>query len=195
VSGRTEQTNSQKTFILETVGPEALVKLGRFLDYESISEYMLTVRVQNKYDLAATTTVNIQVEDVNDNIPAFTEVVRGSVLENEPPGAPVMQVRAIDADGTEANNQVRWENILNVALDKENLLRILNENLYLGCSVINIEGRVTVMFYAWMSRMTGCSVTPHNRHTNCDICPSSTAHIQFLQRRNMGSVFTPTGAY
>lgn len=106
VSGRTEQTNSQKTFVLETVGPKALVKLGRFLDYESISEYMLTVRVQNKYNLAATTTVNIQVEDVNDNIPAFTEVVRGSVLENEPPGTPVMQVRAIDADGTEANNQV-----------------------------------------------------------------------------------------
>jgi hypothetical protein len=27
-------------------------------------------------------------------------------LENEPIGTPVMQVRAIDADGTEANNQV-----------------------------------------------------------------------------------------
>lgn len=104
------------------------MKLGGFLDYESISEYMLTVRVQNKYNLAATTTVNIQVEDVNDNIPAFTEVVRGSVLENEPPGTPVMQVRAIDADGTEANNQVCWENILNVALDKENPFRIMNEN-------------------------------------------------------------------
>lgn len=128
MSGRTEQTNSQKTFILETAGPKALVKLGRFLDYESISEYTLTVRVQNKYKLAATTTVNIQVEDVNDNIPAFTEVVRGSVLENEPPGTPVMQVRAIDADGTEANNQVCWQNILNMTLDKENPFRILNEN-------------------------------------------------------------------
>jgi hypothetical protein len=110
VSGRTEQTNSQKTFVLETVGPKAVVKLGRFLDYESISEYVLTVRVQNKYNLAATTTINVLVDDVNDNIPAFTEVVRGSVLENEPPGTPVMQVRAIDADGTEANNQVSWQN-------------------------------------------------------------------------------------
>jgi hypothetical protein len=106
VSGRTEQTNAQKTFILETAGPKAMVKLGRLLDYESISEYTLTIRVQNKFSLAATTTVNIQVEDVNDNIPAFTEVVRGSVLENEPTGTPVMQVRAIDADGTEVNNQV-----------------------------------------------------------------------------------------
>ncbi|XP_021942527.1 DE-cadherin isoform X2 [Zootermopsis nevadensis] len=108
VPGRTEQTNLQKTFILETSGPKAMVKLGRLLDYESISEYTLTIRVQNKYSLAATTTIYIQVEDVNDNIPAFTEVVRGSVLENEPPGTPVMQIRAIDADGTEANNQVTY---------------------------------------------------------------------------------------
>jgi hypothetical protein len=106
VAGRTEQTNSQKTFILETAGPKAMVKLGRLLDYESIADYTLTIRVQNKYSLAATTTINIQLEDVNDNIPAFTEVVRGSVLENEPIGTPVMQVRAIDADGTDANNQV-----------------------------------------------------------------------------------------
>ncbi|PSN30050.1 DE-cadherin [Blattella germanica] len=108
ISGRTEQTNAQKTFILETQGPKAMIKLGRLLDYESISEYTLTIRVQNKFNLAATTTINIQVLDVNDNIPAFTEVVSGSVLENEPPGTPVMQVRAIDADGTEANNQVTY---------------------------------------------------------------------------------------
>jgi hypothetical protein len=69
---------------------------------------MLTVRVQNKYNLAATTTINVLVDDVNDNIPAFTEVVTGSVFENEPPGTPVMQVRAIDADGTEVNNQVSF---------------------------------------------------------------------------------------
>jgi len=111
VSGRTEQTNSQKTFILETVGSKAMLKLGRLLDYESISKYTLTVHAQNKYGLAATTTINVQVEDVNDNIPAFTEVVRGSVFENEPPGTSVMQVQAIDDDGTEANNQVCWQNI------------------------------------------------------------------------------------
>ncbi|XP_069678927.1 DE-cadherin [Periplaneta americana] len=119
VSGRTEQTNSQKTFILETAGPKAMVKLGRLLDYESISEYTLTIRVQNKYSLAATTTINIQVLDVNDNIPAFTEVLRGSVLENEPPGTPVMQVRAIDADGTEEHNQVTYS-----LADHENLFHI-----------------------------------------------------------------------
>lgn len=64
------------------------------------------MRVQNKYQLAAETVVDIEVLDVNDNIPVFREVKKGSVLENEPRGVPVMQIRAIDADGTSANNQV-----------------------------------------------------------------------------------------
>lgn len=46
---------------------------------------------------------------MNDNIPSFTEVVSGSVLENEPPGTPVMQVRAIDSDATSAHNQITYE--------------------------------------------------------------------------------------
>lgn len=106
VTGRTEQTNKFKTFLLESEGQEAHIKLGRYLDYESTIEYILTVRVQNKYNLAAETQIMIHVEDVNDNIPAFTELVSGSVLEKEPPGTPVMQVRAIDTDGTSAHNQV-----------------------------------------------------------------------------------------
>jgi hypothetical protein len=77
------------------------------LDYESNTEYTLIVRVQNKYQLAAETMIYIEVLDVNDNIPVFREIKKGSVLENEPRGTPVMQVRAIDADGTSAHNQVR----------------------------------------------------------------------------------------
>lgn len=56
--------------------------------------------------MAAETVVDIEVLDVNDNIPVFRDIKKGSVLENEPRGVPVMQVRAIDADGTSANNQV-----------------------------------------------------------------------------------------
>jgi hypothetical protein len=58
--------------------------------------------------LAAETVLNIIIQDVNDNIPVFTEVVSGTVLEHEPEGAPVMQVRAIDADGTSQHNQVSY---------------------------------------------------------------------------------------
>ncbi|XP_046385444.1 DE-cadherin isoform X3 [Ischnura elegans] len=119
VTGRTEQTNKLNTFVLETEAQKAHIKLGRRLDYESINDYTLTIRVQNKYSLAAEEVIRIKVEDVNDNIPAFTEVISGSVFEHEPPGTPVMQVRAFDADGTSANNQVRYE-----LGDHENLFEI-----------------------------------------------------------------------
>ncbi|XP_075221903.1 DE-cadherin-like [Lycorma delicatula] len=109
VKGRTEQTNKDNTFRLVPEGTTAHIRLAGHMDYESINEYSLTVRIQNKYSLAAETSLTIQLEDVNDNIPIFTEVASGSVLENEPPGTPVMQVRAIDADSTSEHNQVTYE--------------------------------------------------------------------------------------
>ncbi|KAK9497090.1 hypothetical protein O3M35_004467 [Rhynocoris fuscipes] len=121
VVGRTEQTNKLSTFRLESEGNTAHIRLARQMDYESIAEYTLTIRIQNKYNLAAETIINIQLLDVNDNIPSFTEVVSGVVLENEPPGTPVMQVRAIDADATTKNNQVTYEladNKENFAIDR-----------------------------------------------------------------------------
>lgn len=91
---------------MESTKDVADIKLAQHLDYESNTVYTLIVRVQNKYQLAAETVIDIEVLDVNDNIPVFREMKKGSVLENEPPGVPVMQVKAIDADGTSAHNQV-----------------------------------------------------------------------------------------
>ncbi|XP_052754013.1 DE-cadherin isoform X2 [Galleria mellonella] len=109
VMGQTEQTNKRHTFVLEPEANTAYIKLGNHLDYEKITDYTLTVRIQNNYKLAAETIIQIEVEDVNDNIPIFSEIRSGSVLENEPPGTPVMQVRAFDADGTAANNQITYQ--------------------------------------------------------------------------------------
>ncbi|XP_012237124.1 DE-cadherin [Bombus impatiens] len=109
VPGRTEQTNKGNTFRLESNKDAADIKLSQHLDYESNTVYTLIVRVQNKYQLAAETVIDIEVLDVNDNIPVFRDLKKGRVLENEPPGVPVMQVRAIDADGTSAHNQVTYE--------------------------------------------------------------------------------------
>lgn len=47
------------------------------------------------------------LEDVNDEIPLFTEREQETVLEGEPIGTKVTQVNAIDKDGTFPNNQVR----------------------------------------------------------------------------------------
>ncbi|XP_054009965.1 DE-cadherin isoform X1 [Hylaeus anthracinus] len=122
VTGKTEQTNKGNTFRLESTKNVADIKLAHALDYESNTMYTLIVRVQNKYQLAAETLIDIEVLDVNDNIPVFREMTKGSVLENEPPGVPVMQVRAIDADGTSAHNQVTYELVDNFrdrfAIDK-----------------------------------------------------------------------------
>ncbi|KAF5283408.1 hypothetical protein FQA39_LY04784 [Lamprigera yunnana] len=107
--GKTTQTNKDQTFKLTQEGDTtAYLSLGRILDYETVTEYQLTVRVTNK-ELAASVAFEIKVEDVNDEIPTFIDSVTGSVLENEKPGAQVMQVRAIDKDGTLANNIVSYE--------------------------------------------------------------------------------------
>lgn len=46
------------------------------------------------------------LEDVNDEIPLFTEREQETVLEGEPIRSKVTQVNAIDKDGTFPNNQV-----------------------------------------------------------------------------------------
>lgn len=52
------------------------------------------------------------LEDVNDEIPLFTEREQETVLEGEPVGSKVTQVNAIDKDGTFPNNQVNRYQVL-----------------------------------------------------------------------------------
>lgn len=53
VIGRTEQTNKLSTFRLETEGTTAHIRLARHLDFESVSEYILTVRIQVRENTTA----------------------------------------------------------------------------------------------------------------------------------------------
>lgn len=108
ITGRTEQTNGKKTFVFNQNDDQVTITLGKALDYEAITDYTLTMSVKNNYDLVTEHVIKIKVLDVNDNIPYFTEVTTGSISENEPPGTPVMQVRAFDMDGTAANNIVTF---------------------------------------------------------------------------------------
>ena len=57
--------------------------------------------------LASEATIFIVLEDVNDEIPLFTEREQERVLEGEPIGTIVTRVNAIDKDGTFPNNQVK----------------------------------------------------------------------------------------
>ena len=61
--------------------------------------------------LASEATIFIVLEDVNDEIPLFTEREQERVLEGEPVGTVVTRVNAIDKDGTFPNNQVNTAHI------------------------------------------------------------------------------------
>lgn len=108
IPGKTTHTNKDQTFQAKPKGSQVAITLARPLDYETVTYYNLTMRVTNTDKLSALATVNIVVEDVNDEIPNFVEVRSGSVSENEDVGVPVMQVRAIDRDGTSPNNMVSY---------------------------------------------------------------------------------------
>ncbi|XP_025153787.1 neural-cadherin isoform X1 [Harpegnathos saltator] len=112
--GSTAQTNKFHTFYLQQRAEQSVtwadIKVNHPLDYESIKEYNLTIRVENNgaQQLASEATVYIMLEDVNDEIPLFTEREQETVLEGEPVGSKVTQVNAIDKDGTFPNNQVTY---------------------------------------------------------------------------------------
>lgn len=82
------------------------IKLSSNLNYEDNTQHTITAQAMNKDALATKINITIIVKDVNDNIPIFRNIETASVFENEPPGTFVIQVLAIDADGTFANNQV-----------------------------------------------------------------------------------------
>lgn len=73
--------------------------------------------------------MSILLEDVNDEIPLFTEREQETVLEGEPIGTKVTQVNAIDKDGTFPNNRVSLSivKILNYTIT-------ISLNLYLNIS-------------------------------------------------------------
>lgn len=114
ILGRTEQTNKLPTFYLTTrnEGPHvyADIFLNYNLDYEHITVYNLTIRAENDgvQQLASECSVNIEVEDVNDEIPLFVEREQQTVLESMPRGTRVTQVQAVDRDGTSPNNKVTY---------------------------------------------------------------------------------------
>lgn len=77
-------------------------------NYNNIKSILFSYYYQNNgaQQLASEATVYIMLEDVNDEIPLFTEREQETVLEGEPVGTKVTQVNAIDKDGTFPNNQV-----------------------------------------------------------------------------------------
>ncbi|CAG0904326.1 unnamed protein product [Cyprideis torosa] len=113
IDGSSASTNKKNTFFLQQRqdGDKmwADIKVNKRLDYEKLKEYNLTIKVTNNgpQKLSKETIVTILLEDENDEIPLFEELEDITVLEGEPPGTRVTQIKATDKDGVYPNNAVR----------------------------------------------------------------------------------------
>lgn len=81
--------------------PTGLLFLSAPLDYETQRLHRLTVRAVDHGlpSLSSTQTLTVEVGDVNDQSPVFSQsVYNASVAENRDPGEPVIRVSATDTD-------------------------------------------------------------------------------------------------
>ncbi|XP_052011384.1 protocadherin alpha-4 isoform X2 [Apodemus sylvaticus] len=113
VSDRDTGVNGQVTCSLTNHVPFKLVStfknyyslvLDSALDRETTADYkvVVTARDGGSPSLWATASVSVEVADVNDNAPAFAQLeYTVFVKENNPPGAHIFTVSAVDADAEE----------------------------------------------------------------------------------------------
>ncbi|KAM9740545.1 protocadherin alpha-3-like isoform 15-T15 [Menidia menidia] len=95
------ETNYRNYYTLVVNGP---------LDREALDEYNVTVIATDEGSppLSSTNILNVQVSDVNDNPPRFTEqVLNVYVKENSPVGAVIKSLSAVDAD-INKNDELRY---------------------------------------------------------------------------------------
>uniref|UniRef100_A0A8C6NYM1 Protocadherin 2 alpha b 9 n=1 Tax=Nothobranchius furzeri TaxID=105023 RepID=A0A8C6NYM1_NOTFU len=97
------------------------------LDRETSSQYNISITATDEGipPLFSTSVIHVQVSDVNDNKPVFTEnIINIFIKENAPTGAVIKRVSAEDAD-TDQNGQISYS--------------LLHENRNLLSSIININ--------------------------------------------------------
>ncbi|XP_045767682.1 cadherin-99C isoform X1 [Maniola jurtina] len=88
-----------------------LIRTLQPLDRETSARYELVVGTEenNQQGSKATTTVEVLVDDKNDNAPIFTSAVRPVTVEDTSSiGSLVETVVAMDADATAPNNRIRY---------------------------------------------------------------------------------------
>ena len=95
VNGNTVDSNKDKVFSLDQESGSLLVE--KTIDHERTKWYQIDVLAQGNHngtEVASLVSVNIQVQDVNDNQPVFeANPYRAYLAENMPAGTTVIQVR------------------------------------------------------------------------------------------------------
>nr|XP_055053281.1 protocadherin Fat 3a isoform X6 [Misgurnus anguillicaudatus] len=109
VIGQTPASNSDGVFVVDK--ESGMIKLDKVLDRELTQVYhfkVLVVLQQGRLDAVSTVDVEVKVQDVNDNKPAFeSDIYETLVTEGLSPGTRILQVRALDPDWA-ANGQVTY---------------------------------------------------------------------------------------
>ncbi|XP_056456334.1 protocadherin Fat 2 [Gadus chalcogrammus] len=109
VNGNTVDSNKDKVFSLDQESGTLLVE--KTIDHERTKWYQIDVLAQGNHngtEVASLVSVNIQVQDVNDNQPVFeANPYRAYLAENMPAGTTVIQVTANDPD-MDINGQVTY---------------------------------------------------------------------------------------
>ncbi|XP_043545771.1 protocadherin Fat 1a isoform X3 [Chiloscyllium plagiosum] len=93
--------NQGNPFTIDNANGE--IKVAQHLDREKISGYTLTVQASDNgvSPRFNTTSVNIDVADVNDNPPMFSQANYSVIIqENKPVGSSVLQLQVIDRDSS-----------------------------------------------------------------------------------------------
>lgn len=92
------QSGFQETFTINSTSGVITSLPGIELDYETQQLYILTIEATDG-TFTSTVTVNVAVEDVNDNAPSFVDAQYSATLpESSAPGSSVVQVEAEDRD-------------------------------------------------------------------------------------------------
>lgn len=96
---------------LFAVNKDGFVVVEKKLDHEKNSTHNITINVRDEGEMPLFADqpahVFISVRDMNDNSPKFeSSLYEKNISENTLPGTSVLQVRAMDADGSIANNRI-----------------------------------------------------------------------------------------
>ncbi|XP_072352995.1 protocadherin Fat 1a isoform X3 [Scyliorhinus torazame] len=127
--------NQGNPFTIDITNGE--IKVAQHLDREKISGYTLTVQALDNGvpPRSNTTTVNIDVADVNDNPPMFSQANYSVIIqENKPIGASVLQLQVIDRDSSH-NGPPFTFTIING--NEENEFQINPQGLLISSSHLN----------------------------------------------------------
>ena len=90
--------NDEATFQIESSAGNGLLYLKRQLDYETQTQYVLVIEVSDGV-YTDTTTVSVQVFNVDDEPPVFSQsIYHATIIENTPLGTTVLQIEATDKD-------------------------------------------------------------------------------------------------